>query len=87
MDVMYLFKQSMILVVMLSAPALLVAVVVGMIVSLLQSVMQLQDQTLPFAIKLIAVGGTLALSGRWIGLELYGLAETAFSMMATAGRV
>jgi len=87
MDVMYLFKQSMILVVMLSAPALLVAVVVGMIVSLLQSVMQLQDQTLPFAIKLIAVGGTLALSGRWIGLELYGLVETAFSMMATAGRV
>ncbi|PPC63852.1 EscS/YscS/HrcS family type III secretion system export apparatus protein [Pantoea sp. ICBG 1758] len=87
MDVMYLFKQSMILVVMLSAPALIVAVVVGMIVSLLQSVMQLQDQTLPFAIKLIAVGGTLALSGRWVGLELFELTETAFRMMATAGKV
>lgn len=84
---MYLFKQSMILVVMLSAPALIVAVVVGMIVSLLQSVMQLQDQTLPFAIKLIAVGGTLALSGRWVGLELFELTETAFRMMATAGKV
>ncbi|NIG12938.1 EscS/YscS/HrcS family type III secretion system export apparatus protein [Pantoea sp. Al-1710] len=87
MDVMYLFKQSMILVVMLSAPPLVVAVVVGVIVSLLQSVMQLQDQTLPFAIKLLAVGGTLAMSGRWVGVELLNLTETAFNMMATAGKV
>ncbi len=87
MDVMYLFKQSMILVVMLSAPPLVVAVVVGMIVSLLQSVMQLQDQTLPFAIKLLAVGGTLAMSGRWIGVELLNLTQTAFNLMATAGKV
>jgi len=87
MDVIYLFKQSMILVVMLSAPPLIVAVVVGMIISLLQAVMQLQDQTLPFAIKLIAVGGTLALSGRWVGLQLLELTETAFRMMSAAGKV
>jgi len=87
MDVIYLFKESMILVVMLSAPPLIVAVVVGMIISLLQAVMQLQDQTLPFAIKLLAVGGTLALSGRWVGLQLFQLTETAFSMMASAGKV
>jgi len=87
MDVIYLFKQSMILVVMLSAPPLIVAVIVGIIISLLQSVMQLQDQTLPFAIKLLAVGGTLALAGRWIGVELLELTQTAFSMMATAGKV
>jgi len=87
MDVIYLFKESMILVVMLSAPPLIVAVVVGMIISLIQSVMQLQDQTLPFAIKLLAVGGTIALSGRWVGVELMQLTESAFAMMATAGRV
>jgi len=87
MNVIYLFKQAMILVVMLSAPPLVVAVIVGMIISLIQAVMQLQDQTLPFAIKLIAVGGTLALSGRWIGLQLINLTQTAFVMMSSAGKV
>lgn len=86
MDILNLFRQGMLLVVVLSAPPLLVAVVVGIIVSLLQAVLQLQDQTLPFSIKLVAVGVTLALTGRWIGVELIGLAQTAFTLMDTVGR-
>lgn len=81
MDIITLFRQAMLLVVMLSAPPLVVAVIVGTIVSLLQAVMQLQDQTLPFAIKLVAVGVALALSGRWIGVELIQLTQSAFQMM------
>lgn len=83
MDILTLFKQAMLLVVYLSAPPLVVAVVVGVLISLLQAAMQLQDQTLPFSIKLVAVGVTLALSGRWIGVELMQLAQTAFVMMST----
>ncbi|SEK22343.1 type III secretion protein S [Kosakonia sacchari] len=85
MDIIYMFKQAMLMVVMLSAPPLAVAVIVGVIVSLLQTVMQLQDQTLPFAIKLVAVGATLALSGRWIGVQLIDLTQSAFTMMSAAG--
>ncbi|KIS42231.1 type III secretion system export apparatus subunit SctS [Kosakonia radicincitans] len=85
MDIIYLFKQAMLMVVMLSAPPLAVAVIVGVIVSLLQTLMQLQDQTLPFAIKLVAVGATLALSGRWIGVQLIDLTQSAFTMMSAAG--
>lgn len=81
MDVLVLFRQAMMLVVILSAPPLLVAVIVGVLVSLLQAVMQLQDQTLPFAIKLVMVGVTLALSGRWIGVELIELTQQAFTMI------
>ncbi|WP_338562052.1 type III secretion system export apparatus subunit SctS [Erwinia sp. E_sp_B04_7] len=81
MDILTLFRQAMLLVVILSAPPLIVAVIVGVIVSLLQAVMQLQDQTLPFAIKLVAVGVALALTGRWIGVELMELAQSAFAMM------
>ncbi|SFG69850.1 type III secretion protein S [Pseudomonas sp. NFACC45] len=77
-----LFKQAMLLVVVLSAPPLIVAVIVGIVTSLLQAVMQLQDQTLPFAIKLVAVGIALALTGRWIGVELIQLANLAFGMIA-----
>jgi len=60
-----------------------VAVLVGVVVSLIQAAMQLQDQTLPFSIKLVAVGVTLALTGRWVGVELMQLAQTAFAMMST----
>lgn len=85
MEILTLFKQAMLLVVMLSAPPLIVAVIVGVIVSLLQAVMQLQDQTLPFAIKLVAVGLTLAMTGRWVGVQLIQLATLAFNMIAQTG--
>nr|WP_298141144.1 type III secretion system export apparatus subunit SctS [uncultured Pseudomonas sp.] len=85
MEILTLFKQAMLLVVMLSAPPLIVAVIVGVIVSLLQAVMQLQDQTLPFAIKLVAVGLTLAMTGRWVGVQLIQLTTLAFNMIAQTG--
>lgn len=85
MEILTLFKQAMLLVVMLSAPPLIVAVIVGVIVSLLQAVMQLQDQTLPFAVKLVAVGLTLAMTGRWVGVQLIQLTTLAFNMIAQTG--
>ena len=82
MDPVLLFKQGMLLVVVLSAPPLIVAVVVGVLTSLVQALMQVQDQTLPFGIMLVAVGVTLALTGRWIGVELIQLVNLTFDMAA-----
>ena len=82
MDPILLFKQGMLLVVVLSAPPLIVAVVVGVLTSLIQALMQIQNQTLPFGIKLVAVGITLALTGRWIGVELIQLTHLTFDMAA-----
>ena len=82
MDPVLLFKQGMLLVVVLSAPPLIVAVVVGVLTSLVQALMQVQDQTLPFGIKLVAVGVTLALTGRWIGVELIQLVNLTVDMAA-----
>ncbi|AGB84127.1 type III secretion system export apparatus subunit SctS [Serratia rhizosphaerae] len=85
MDILSFFRQAMLLVVLLSAPPLIVAVLVGVITSLLQAAMQLQDQTLPFCLKLVAVGVTLALTGRWLGVELLQLTQNAFAMMSRVG--
>lgn len=82
MEPIVLFKQGMLLVVVLSAPQLIVAVVVGVLTSLVQALMQIQDQTLPFGIKLVAVGITLAVTGRWIGVELIQLINLTFDMIA-----
>ena len=81
MDPILLFKQGMLLVVVLTAPPLMVAVVVGVLTSLVQALMQIQDQTLPFGIKLMAVGVTLIMTGRWIGVELIQLINLTFEMI------
>ena len=81
MEPIVLFKQGMLLVVMLTAPPLIVAVVVGVMTSLVQALMQVQDQTLPFGIKLVAVGITLIKTGRRIGVELIQLMNVTFDMI------
>ena len=56
-----LITQAFYLVLMLSMPPIIVASVVGVLFSLFQAITQLQEQTLSFAIKLIAVCLTLFL--------------------------
>jgi len=51
---------------LVSAPMLLVALVVGLIVSLIQAVTQIQEQTLSFVPKLAAVGATFLIALPWI---------------------
>ncbi|EBB9498677.1 SPI-2 type III secretion system apparatus protein SsaS [Salmonella enterica] len=49
-----------------SMPVVLVASVVGVIVSLVQALTQIQDQTLQFMIKLLAIAITLMVSSPWL---------------------
>lgn len=55
--------NSLLLVLLLSGPALAVAVFIGLIVGFLQAVTQIQDQTLPQAVKLVAVVALIAVLG------------------------
>jgi len=79
------FQKGLLVVIWLSLPCLVVAVVAGVIVSLLQTILSMQDQSIPFSVKLIAVGVTLAVTGRWMGLQVLALAEQALSAVATFG--
>ena len=54
----------------LSMPPIIVASVVGILVSLIQALTQIQEQTLSFAIKLIAVAVTIAATAGWLGGEI-----------------
>lgn len=54
----------------LAGPILLVALVVGVVVSLLQTITQIQEQTLTFVPKLLGVGAVLLLGGSWMLREL-----------------
>jgi type III secretion protein S len=63
--------KAMLLVLWLSLPPIVVASLVGILFSLVQALTQIQEQTLSFGVKLVAVGLTLYLTARWIGGEIY----------------
>jgi type III secretion protein S len=77
-DLVGYLKQAMMLTLWLSLPPIAVAAVVGTLFSLFQALTQIQEQTLSFAVKLIAVVATLTLLGGWIGTELYNFTVVLF---------
>jgi len=64
-----ILQQALYLVVLTSAPAVVMALVVGLIVAVFQATTQIQEQTLSFAPKLITVFLLLALMGPWMGSQ------------------
>lgn len=78
-DALFQITESMMLVLLLSLPPIIVASVVGIIVSLLQALTQVQEQTLPFAIKLIAVAVTIAAMAGVLGGEMLNYTQQIFT--------
>ena len=74
-----LARRAMTLVLLVGAPVLATALVVGLIVSVLQAVTQVQEQTLSFVPKVVAVLVAVAIVGPWMldklvefGREMFG---------------
>lgn len=81
MDYEVILNQTVtmaILVLMTSLAPIVAATLVGLIVSLLQALTQIQEQTLSFGIKLIAVVAILLFTARWMGSELYNFMIQSF---------
>lgn len=77
--------QAMMLVLFLSLPVIAVATLTGILVGLFQALTQIQDQTLPFGLKLVAVIVALAMTARWMGLELHRFTVNLFDLIPTMG--
>ncbi len=71
--------QALYLVLMLSLPPIVVASVVGIVFSLIQAITQLQEQTLSFGVKLIAVIATLFMLGGWLSGQILRYASEIFN--------
>ncbi len=65
-----LIRNALLLVLLISAPMLLIGLVVGILVSLLQAVTQIQEQTLTFIPKIAAMVGAAILLMPWIAQHL-----------------
>ncbi|MGV8967679.1 MAG: flagellar biosynthesis protein FliQ [Cellulomonas sp.] len=74
---------ALVLAAKLCAPILITALVVGLAVSLLQSVTQVQEVTLSFVPKAIAVGVMLLISGHWMIAEAVSFTNELFARIPT----
>ena len=59
-------RDAIFTIIMVSAPLLLVSLIVGLIISIFQTVTSIQEQTLTFVPKVIAVFVTMLICGSWI---------------------
>jgi type III secretion protein S len=66
------------LVLLLSMPAIVVASLTGILVSLFQAITQLQEQTLSFGVKLASVIITILFTANWLGGELISFSKGIF---------
>lgn len=80
---MRLLAEALIAAVKISAPFMLVTLVVGLLISILQVVTQVQEMTLTFVPKLIAVGVVCLLLGSWMLAVMVELAQHMFEFAAT----
>jgi len=79
-------QTCMLLVLKLSLIPICVATVIGLAVSLLQALTQIQEQTLGFAVKLIAITLTLLVCSSWLGGQLLLYTQDIFTNFALLGR-
>ena len=65
-NIMTLGRQAIEVTVMVAAPLLLVALVIGLVVSIFQAATQINEATLSFIPKLLGIFATLVLAGPWM---------------------
>ncbi len=74
-----IMRETVYLILKVSAPMLLVSLVIGLIVSILQTVTSIQEQTLTFVPKLLGIFLIIMLFGNWIISSIVEYAEYLFS--------
>ncbi|BEP37115.1 flagellar biosynthetic protein FliQ [Variovorax beijingensis] len=78
-SVMSLGSQAIHVSLLLGAPMLLVALVVGLVISIFQAATQINEATLSFIPKLLAVFAVLVLAGPWMLAQMLDYIRTLFS--------
>jgi len=65
-----LFRNALFIAAIVAGPALMVALVMGLVVGVLQAATQVNEASISFVTKLLAVGATLIVLGSWTMQQL-----------------
>ena len=80
-DVTEIATQTMLVSAKVAAPVLLTALLVGFMISLFQAATQIQEPTLSFVPKMIAVAIALLVTGNWVLSELVSFTNQLFESL------
>lgn len=80
-----LFKSTVVFALYVVAPFLAAALIVGLVASLIQSVTSMQEQTLTFVPKLLAMAGLMLILTPWLLRSLSEFTITIITRMGTLG--
>lgn len=65
-DIVKISNEALYVICITSAPVLLISLIVGLIISIFQTVTSIQEQTLTFVPKILAIFAGLILFGHWM---------------------
>ena len=71
--------QGLLLILILSAPPVLISMFLGTIVAIFQAATQIQEQTLSFVVKLVSVTLVLIVMGTWLGAQIMNFSINIFT--------
>jgi type III secretion protein S len=74
--------QGLLLILILSAPPVLISMLLGTVVAIFQAATQIQEQTISFVVKLVAVTLTLVFMGDWLGQQILLFSSNIFTNFA-----
>lgn len=81
MEAADIMREGVSVAIMLSAPVLLLSMLVGILVAIFQGVTQIHEQSLSFILKLIVVVLVLLVGGGWMMETLLDFARYLFTLM------
>ncbi len=84
-DVGLVLRDLFMVVLKLGAPGLVTAMVVGLVISLIQAVTQINESTLAFVPKVLALGAALMLAGPFMYVTLADYSHTLFDRLIAVG--
>ncbi len=77
-----LAQNALMVTLAIAAPVLLVSLLVGSLISLFQAATQINEVTLTFVPKILAIGVVLVLLGSWMGQQLLAFTASTFASLA-----
>ncbi len=78
-DINQIVSEALMLIIRMSLPVLLTSMIIGLVVSIFQTVTSIQEQTLTFVPKVIGVFVMIMLLGNWMLTELSGYITNLWS--------
>ncbi|MEG6617317.1 flagellar biosynthesis protein FliQ [Peptococcaceae bacterium 1198_IL3148] len=80
-EIIHICREALMMVVILSAPGLLMAMLVGLIIGIFQATTQIQEQTLAFVPKILAVFITVIVLSGWLVNVIVGFTQRLYEQI------